>query len=375
MASNANEKLPTGDYCRQLIGQPYVTQSELRSLLRARGIFLSGSDKKLSAIPIIKTGFSVKEYQRLKQSCKTREESPKSFTRTMVWSSTENLVDVLSCESDLKNDFDDNFGTLQLSQLGQFVYVDGNPNHLMLDFSIARTNPIKNWSGEAVEYSGRLELKRIVAEDGVNYLLATGNYTSKETLDFSRSMFNRVAKDLKSSGAVSNSSKPTLVRFHSFDNEGRVEFLKELSCSWSGPDLFFMDTKDINFSPDNLDADAPDELRWMEGKISELKLMGRDIHRAFFYTNKKSHKYLFVFENVCTYAFKLVCNDLSCEGECRLSIGFSDKDQSDSELVVEVISCKVERNNTGLCLRDIQNEILRKFDMKKLDLFNKFRIK
>lgn len=374
MSNNTNEKLPTGDYCRQLIGQSYVTQSDLRGVLRSRGVFLSNNDKKLSAIPIIKTGFSVSEYQKIKQSCKTREESPKSFTRTMIWTSADDVAEKLSCEVDLQNDFDDNFGTLSLSKFGDFVYVGGDPNHLMLEFSIVRSNPIKNWSGESVEHGGRLELKKVQASDGRNYLLVTGNYTSKETLDFSRAMFGRVAKDLRSTGAVDKDSQPMMVRFNSFTNEGRVEFLRELSCFWAGQDLFFKDTRDINFAPDSLDIDAPDELRWMEGKISELKLMGSDIHKAFFYTNKDSHKYLLIFENICTYDFKISIDSYSCEGECKLSVGFSNKNQLDSELVVEVLAYTVARNNTGMGGREIQDAILRKFDMKKIELFDKFKI-
>lgn len=368
-----NGKIPIGDYCRQLIGQSYVTQADLRTILRERGVFLSSNDKKISAAPIVKTGISVEEYIKIKRSYKSREESPKSITRTILLDSDCDLLGCIEDGFNFGDDFDDGLGTLSLGKLGDFSVVDSDLDHLVLDFSIVRNNPIKNWSGESVEHGGLVELKKIKFGDGWHILL-TGTYSSKETLDFSRKIFGRVEKRLKDLDLVSKDTKPLLIRFCSFENENRVEFLQELSHFWTGPKLTFKDTVDVNFSPDGIDANAPGELQWMEGGISELKLMGKNIHEIFFLKNKNNHKYILIFENICAYDFHIESNGFQCDGKCKLSIGFSNKDKADSELVVEVLNFKINNNNTGMDVRSIQDEILRIFDSKKIELFHKFSI-
>lgn len=95
MMENNDSLLPTRDFLRQLIGQSFIKQNELRELMRGRGVFNSSDEKKLIGSTLIKTGISALEYIELRETYKSKEENPKLQTRQIEWSSDSSLIEAI----------------------------------------------------------------------------------------------------------------------------------------------------------------------------------------------------------------------------------------------------------------------------------------
>lgn len=121
MHNNDEILLPTRDFLRQLIGQSKVKTGELKSVLRSRGVFTGSDDKKVSGPILIKTGLSPVEYIDLRESYKTKEESPKSKTRTIKWHSDNNLLEAIPDMIDYEPLLNDQFGVFSIANLSGFT--------------------------------------------------------------------------------------------------------------------------------------------------------------------------------------------------------------------------------------------------------------
>ncbi|EHE1607887.1 hypothetical protein JNP55_004308, partial [Salmonella enterica] len=159
--NNKDNFLPTRDFLRQLIGQNYVKPGELKSILRARGVFCSSDDKKLLGGIIIKTGISAEEYLLLKETYKSKEDNPKISTRQIQWQSDISLFNALEHDFDFQSLIDDDFGNVRLVRSPFFVMTDpANPNSVRLDVMIERRDITKNWGDDISYHKGYVEFNK-----------------------------------------------------------------------------------------------------------------------------------------------------------------------------------------------------------------------
>lgn len=361
--------LPTRDFLRQLIGQQYVKPNELKNILRARGVFTSNEDKKLLGSTLIKTGLSPEEYIELRSSYKTKEDNPKILTRQIKWSSSTSLFDALEFDIDFDELLDDNFGTIRLSSHPIFVQPDDkNPDIVRLDFEIERKDITKNWGDNTTYHKGYIELSKdkTTLDLQLNFC-----HSSKEIKEFGNKITKCIINRFKKDKHVVDNEEILSIRFHDFDNMGRVKFLHELSFNWRLNELYFQDTKDLQFSPDGLDDKAPDELKWMKDKIEDLKLKGKDIHSTFFVSNKSYHKYIKLYKIACDYTF--ATSDY--EGTCRINYEFHDIDSVNSELSVDVVNLNLSMNKNNTTRDAIKISLLRLLDKRKIDLYEMHSIR
>ncbi|MCA6972964.1 hypothetical protein ACI51Z_02600 [Pectobacterium carotovorum] len=367
--SNKENYLPTRDFLRQLIGQNYVKPSELKNILRARGVFCSSDDKKLLGGIVIKTGISAEEYTLLKETYKSKEENPKISTRQIKWGSDVSLFDALENDFDYQSLIDDDFGNIRLAKSPSFVMTDpANPNSVRLDVTIERRDITKNWGDDISYHKGYIEFNKV---DDASHVQMTLCYSSKEVKSFVNNLTKKAIRRFKDEGHVSAKEEILLIRFHDFDNTGRVNFLYELSNDWRNDNLYFNDTKDLQFSPDMLDDKTPENLKWMKDTIDDLKLKGKGIHSTFFFSNNSCHKYLKLYKISCDYDF--YHNDI--EGTCRVNYEFPDIDSKNSELSVDIGNFNLAKNEINLSKDVIKTRLLRILDKKKVELYNKFKIR
>jgi len=361
--------LPTGDYLRQLIGQTNVKAGELRSIIRNRGIF-TGSDAKDVVGPIIiKTGLSPYEYTELRESYRTKEESPKSKTRSIKWGSENTLLESLPDVIDYDLLLNDQFGVCQLLNPPCFVAEGSNPDHIYMEFEIQRNDLINNWGKNTTVHKGRVEFKK--SDDNMEVSLSL-THTAKETKDFGNKVADSMVKYFKDEGHIDKNEKMKTIKFSDFDNEGRVQFMNELTQKASHSILDFIDTKDIHFSPDNLVSNPPDDLAWMKDKIEDLKLKGKGLHSTFFVNDGKYHKYIQLFGVSCDYQF--ISNGYS--GTCRILFEFSDKDDAikGSELTLNISLIRLELNDIGISKTKAKKNILDSMEKFKMELYDRYKL-
>jgi hypothetical protein len=63
--------IPTGDILRQFLAHQMIKGSDLKSVLQARGVFCSSSDKKILGPILVKSGVAPYEFESLKELVKS----------------------------------------------------------------------------------------------------------------------------------------------------------------------------------------------------------------------------------------------------------------------------------------------------------------
>lgn len=363
-----NILLPTCDYLRQLIGQTNVLQADLKNITRRRGVFTANNDKKTLGPILIKTGLSPSEYEELKESYKEKEDNPKSKTRSISWSSDSNLLDSLPEYIDYDTLLNDQFGVCKLVRPPEFIAEDSNPNHISLDFEISRDDLTKNWGENTTYHKGRVELKKQDGEMEVSFSLT---HTAKETKEFANRLADEMISHFKSSGHIPFNEQIKSINFSDFDNEGRINFLSDLTQKAYYSVLSFKDTKDIHFCPDPIKQNPPEQLKWMQDKIEDLKLKGKDLHSTFFVKENSYHNYIQLFGLTCHYEYK--CKGHS--GTCRILFEFTDSDNpGDSELTLNITMIKLDINDIGISKHTAKKEILDSLEKYKMESHHKHKL-
>jgi hypothetical protein len=361
--------LPTRDFLRQLIGQPKVKNSELKNVLRARGVFTGSDLKEITGPILIKTGLSPFEYVDLRESYKTKDESPKSKTRTIDWNSESNLLDSIPEAMDYSSLINDQFGVFSVSSMSGFTALNDNPDHIYMDFEIDRHDPVKNWGENSVTHSGRVEIRK---NEDKKTLSISLSHTAPETFDFGNKISSTLVKHFKENGHIKQDAQVTVIRYSDFTNESRVSFLNDLTQNVRHSLLRFLDTRDIHFSPDHDVANPPSDIAWMKDKIEDMKIKGQGLHSTFFVSDKSIHPFIQLFGLQCDYAFE---GD-NCSGTCRILFEFSDKDESiGGELTLNLSMIKLESNSEGLSRSSLSKKIIESLEKYKMEAYEEHRVK
>lgn len=361
--------LPTRDFLRQLIGQSKVKDSDLKYILRSRGVFTGSDEKEIVGPILIKTGLSPIEYIELRENYRSKEESPKSKTRTIAWSTATPLVEAIPEDIDYDAILNDNFGVISIKKLTGFTALEDNPNHIYMDFELSRSDAIRNIGENISSHQGRVEIRRDTSDNLLNISIM---HTAPETREFSHKITNHLIKHFKDEGHINKDEQVKIIRFNDFNNTGRVLFLSELTQRVQATALTFVDTKDIHFSPDNSIKDPPPNIAWMKDKIEDMKIKGTDLHSTFFVKDAESHPFIQLFGLQCDYNFSFN----KSEGTCRILFEFSETDESNSaELVLNLSLLKMEVNDSGISRNIMKRKLLESLEKFKLETYEKYRIK
>lgn len=361
--------LPTGDYLRQLLGQSKVKNKEIKNILRRRGVFNINSDKEICAPILIKTGLSPYEFFELKEAYKIKEEKNKTKTRFIDWVSDNSLLEAIPEDINHESLLNDHLGTCQLIRATDFVAVDGNPNHIRMEFEISRNDKIKNWGENVSHHEGSMEIKK--DPDGKKAIISL-THTSTETKDYNNKMAGHVVDYLKRKNYVREDVKVKTINFLDFSNETRIAFFSELTQMKEHQLLKFIDTKAIKFSPDNNVNSYPKNIEWMKDKIDELKIKGKSLHSTFFIQESKFHEYIQLFGLTCKYSLSV--KDIS--GFCEILFEFSDRNElnDEAELTLNINMLKLAANDSELSRIQIEKKIFDSLEIPKLRLYEKYKI-
>jgi len=359
-----SKMLPHGEMLRGFLEQPFIQKSDLKEMLRNRGVFTFNSEKS-DSIPIIMMGIlSPTEFNFLCESQKTREDNPKKITQTVAWTSNKPLLDALPDNIDINKMIDIEHANYKVVDDTGFVPVDGNPDHLRLDFGVERTDLSKNWSSTKNHFNGVIELKRVVDKGEIKLIVT---HTSNETKLVANKATSQLVNKFKDNGHIARDQEIQKITFDRFSNAKRIEFFLELSVEITSNYLSFQEIVDLELSPDH-EQTLPQDMQWMTDKINDLKLNGKLLHETFFVNEKHNHEFTFLYKVDARYGF-----DVSgVNGACVITMHFPEYSRTKngkSELEINIKSISFENSPRSITKNEIKEILLDDLEGQKSEKY------
>ena len=306
--------LPHGEMLRGFLEQPFLQKSDLKEVLRARGVFTCNTEKSDSIPVLMMTTLSPSEFDCLCESQNSREDNLKKITQTIAWDSDKPLIDALPDNFNINRIIDNEYANYKVVDATDFVPVNGDTNHFRLNFSVERQNLSKNWSSTKSHFPGAIEIKRVIDKDEVKLIFT---HTSNETKEVATKATAQLVNKFKENGFIAKDQEIQKIAFDRFTNASRIEFFLELSVETTSNHLVFEEIVDMELSPDH-DQNLPENMQWMTNRINDLKLNGQSLHKTFFVNEKSSHEFIFLYRVDARYSF-----DVSgAKGSCVLTMHF-----------------------------------------------------
>lgn len=213
--------LPTGEMLRGLMEQPFIQKSDLKELLRSRGVFTCHTEKR-DSIPILMTTIlSPVEFDNLRECQSSREDNPKRITQTIPWSSEKNLLEALPENFNVGKNMEAEFSGYKIGGAPDFIPVNKDPNHLRLDFEVEREDLAKNWASNKNVFPGSIEAKRVF--DGAEVKIVI-THTANETKKAATNATKALVSGYKEKGYIKRESEIQKITYDRFTNSNRIQF-------------------------------------------------------------------------------------------------------------------------------------------------------
>lgn len=368
--SDIDKMLPQGEMLRGFLEQSYITKGNLFDVLRMRGVFTYGNDKS-ETIPVLTSSLlSPDEFDYLREQQNTKEDNPKIVTQHIEWSGKKPIVECLPDNFELNKVLNLEFSNYSVSGSPDFVPVNGNPDHVILEFRVERNDKAKNWANNTNVFPGSLELRKVEDKEQVRMVMT---YTAAETKAVANEASKSVVNHFKSEGHVSEGSKIEKILFSSFSNPNRIEYFWSLTKNTTSPILSFIGIVDLSFSPDKANT-LPQGIEWMSQKIDDLILKGESLQDTFFVKDKKYHDHILLYGVESRFEFNLS----GLNGECVVVIGFPEYEKSkkeESELELNVKSIVFQGSPKGIDRNEIKKSLMREIESQKIKYFDQFKSK
>ncbi|MCE3238738.1 MAG: hypothetical protein K0R24_1719 [Gammaproteobacteria bacterium] len=372
--------LPYGNSLRELVSQSYISAFELKRTLRQRGIFLNYSDKETSIPVLMSLLLSPQEFETLREKQNTKEDNIKtsSFTLEIPKEKMEHvdLISLLPDSLDLNTLIHKENTRMNYSVDGQpnfHLSENKNPNKIEMPFTTTRDNLTKDWATNKTKHEGSVIIEKIVEGDKI-LIKVTEKITSTETRDVCKEFSKSFEKHLKDQNIISQEVEPRKILFNDFSNENRILFLQKIMADVKNSDLLELkDITDIELSPDR-SSQMPDKLGFLQEKIEQIKLKGKDLFNSFFVQEKTNHKFLYFSGIEAKYKF----THLNVSGNCSILFtfnGFSKNQDVWSELEIRVNSLVFDKGCKDAKKNFYQSKILDYFEKTKFNVYETFKIK
>lgn len=310
--------LPVGERLKPLLSNSSITESDMKDLLAERGVYIGNSDKKLS-IPILTLSIlSPREFEKLQELQKTKDDSLKTRTIKVKSITNKNLNDLISHDlikgENLIDEYDCfNFDT----DLGFNI---DDPNKIVLDYEIIREDITKDWANNKSRYSGRVEIEKSKKQNMINF---NSEYTSSETEVINKKIIKTVNNYLLAQGEISNQEKPFEITSDKFNNNQRFAFMLQLANNSPNGFLTFKAVKNIEIGPDKTDKSftMPNDAKWMEGSVKNIIINSekdQTLAKIEYISNNEYHNFLILRQVQAQYMFELG----TLKGTCIVEYGF-----------------------------------------------------
>lgn len=370
---NTKHFLPYGEMLRGLLVQSCISKGELRTLLKYRGVFTPFGEKQDTIPLLVTTVLTPYEFDLLRENQNSREDNLKNNTQIIEWQSDKNLLEQLPELLNVASIANPEFDNYRVIRQPAFVPIENNLNHVKMDYSIERNDLSKCWATEKREFNASLEIIRTPETNTVKIITYS---TAEETKKVATKVINNLLKHFEVQGNIESAKSIQRILFSSFSNSNRIQYFLSLTKNINFLIFEFVDIVDIQFTPEK-NQDLPDEIKWIQGKIEDLKLNGKKLHNTLF-LKKQYHEYIHLYSVDCKFKFDLKFKGKNITGECTICFDFPDyeknSDTIDSELEINIRSLKVECDRRGFTQSELKQALLKELEDLKITNFKKYQI-
>lgn len=359
-----NKFLPFGVALREVLVHPSLSGTNLKYLLRQRGIFIETNDDEDTFPLLTSTILSPLEFEFIKEKLKSKEDFSKIKTRNIEWTSNETLLKAIPDKINLKEIISDSTNRYKVVYQSNFAPIDGNPDKLRLEFKCETNNYNSSWYRVTNQFPGEIIVEKTIEDNKVFMKMV---YTSPETSHASEQGIKYLEKYFKDNNYASKEKESQKILYKSFTNAERVKFLLSLAKS---SDIFeFERVTDLDIGPDPSEDLPQDFKKLMSGNVKELKIKGEDLHKSFLINEKENHRYIELADFEVYYKF----NYIGAEGNCKIRFGFEGylkKRNSNIEFSSKIESLNLNENYLSLNKNNVQKYLLQEFDRLAAKKFN-----
>lgn len=363
---NTDTLLPVGERLKPLLSKSCISESDMKNLLAERGVYIGDSDKKLS-IPILTLSIlSPREFEKLQELQKTKEDSLKTKVTKAKSQSDKNLNDLIPQDLIKRDELIDEYDCFDFDT--DLSFNMDNQNKLVLDYTIIREDITKDWANNKSRYTGRVEIEKLETQGMIRF---SNEYTSSETEAINKKIIKIVSNHLQTEGEISNKEKPFEITSDKFNNIQRFAFMLQLANDSPNGFLTFEAVKNIEIGPDKTFT-MPDNAKWMEGSVKNIIInseKGETLENVEYISDKQYHEFLILRQVQAQYKFSFG----ALKGRCIVEYGFPHYFRSHvRNNAFEVSVPKVyfskdsksenARNASRAILKEFQNMIQQKYD-------------
>ena len=363
---NTDTLLPVGERLKPLLSKSCISESDMKNILAERGVYIGDSDKK-SSIPILTLSIlSPREFEKLQELQKTKEDSLKTKIIKAKSQSDKNLNNLIPQDLVKRDDLIDEYDCFDFDTDLSFNMDD--QNKLVLDYIIIREDVTKDWANNKSRYTGRVEIEKSATQGMICF---RNEYTSSETEVINKKIIKMVTNHLQILGEISNKESPFEITSDKFNNIQRFAFMLQLANDSPSGFLSFEAVKNIEIGPDRK-VNMPDNTKWMGGSVKNIIInseKGKTLENIEYISDKKYHEFLILRKVQAQYKFSFGV----LEGQCIVEYGFPHyfrshvRNHSFEVSVPKIYFSKDSksensRNASRFILKEFQDMIQQKYD-------------
>lgn len=363
---NTDTLLPVGERLKPLLSKSCISESDMKNILAERGVYIGDSDKK-SSIPILTLSIlSPREFEKLQELQKTKEDSLKTKIIKAKSQSDKNLNNLIPQDLVKRDDLIDEYDCFDFDTDLSFNMDD--QNKLVLDYTIIREDVTKDWANNKSRYTGRVEIEKSATQGMICF---RNEYTSSETEVINKKIIKMVTNHLQILGEISNKESPFEITSDKFNNVQRFAFMLQLANDSPSGFLSFEAVKNIKIGPDRK-VNMPDNTKWMGGSVKNIIInseKGKTLENIEYISDKQYHEFLILRKVQAQYKFSFGV----LEGQCIVEYGFPHyfrshvRNHSFEVSVPKIYFSKDSksensRNASRFILKEFQDMIQQKYD-------------
>lgn len=322
MESNENKDfefhLPSGEVLRSILVRPELTESNLKSTIKSKGIYLSKYSKEDTIPPLMRSLLSPREYDEIRDLQKFKIEKLKYRSTQIPWQGSNDILSSLP-DIDLHKILDERYKYhpgFELIGVPSFVPIESRKDKVELKFAIEEHSDIATINNKKKEFEGSIVIE--LKDDGHLHLHSTKTFTSKGTQDLVNSIESKLEKHFKEIGSVKKEDGYERIMFEHFNNENRFLFLIKFVDDIGGL-LKFKKIVDVNVSPDP-EVETPQDAREFLKDIENLNLKGKSLKRHVLLSKQKYRSAIWLLTITVQYEF----SHAEGNGLCELEYAFPD---------------------------------------------------
>jgi hypothetical protein len=364
-----SKTLPQGDGIRQLLVKSSISDANVASVLKEKGVFVGGLDKNHSVPPLMKSIIGPNDFRVLFDLQRNKEQTIKHRTVTIeVNQGVLDIRDVFKRKISINDIVKKSFTykpNYHIIGDPQFFFEDDSA---IIQYKLNRTNLLNDWTENESVHDASIHVK--LSDSGKVIMTIQQNHTAKETLEVNRMIVAQLKSDLQEQSLLAEKEEFSSIKFNDFDNKNRLKFL--MSCARKlGVYADFEALVDVNLYLDE-SVESKSDVKNFLAEIENLKLKGKGLHNHIFFKDETYQDKL----QTASIKLKFKVNDYRLDGFLSLTLSFSDfigKKLLSSELETELSFSSKNKKRVPAIETELRRDILPIIEQLKIESYTKFR--